>query len=138
VTAMARKRPKLSVTIDSADGATFPYAWYFRDLNVGYLDLTTTAAPPGSDVLVMTEASSQRLAPQLAAYRSRRFPFRVWWVRDYAKGTPGNWLRWIFERKVWNPTGGMPEYLYVRRGVISASAVPSPASRDTVAMLRPG
>jgi uncharacterized protein (TIGR03663 family) len=138
VTAMARKRPKLSVTIDSADGATFPYAWYFRDLNVGYLDLTTIAAPPGSDVLVMTEASSQRLAPQLAAYRSRRFPFRVWWVRDYAKGTPGNWLRWIFERKVWNPTGGMPEYLYVRRGVISASAVPSPASRDTVAMLRPG
>ena len=44
----------------------------------------------------------------------------------------------IFQRKVWNPTGGMPEYLYVRRGVISASAVPSPASRDTVAMRRPG
>ena len=46
-TAMARKQPKLTVTIDSADGATFPYAWYFRDLNVGYLDLTTVADAPG-------------------------------------------------------------------------------------------
>ena len=86
----------------------------------------------------MTERSSQRLAPTLTAYRSRRFPFRVWWVRDYGKGTPGAWLRWLVGRKVWSPTGGMPEYLYVRRGVISASAVPSPASRDTVAMRRPG
>ena len=138
VLAMARKKPKLSVTIDSSDGATFPYAWYFRDLAVGYLDLSTAPSPPASDVLIMTERSSQRLAPQLAAYRGRRFSFRVWWVRDYAKGTPGAWLRWIAQRKVWNPTGGMPEYLYVRRGVISASAVPSPASGDTVAMRRPG
>jgi hypothetical protein len=138
VTAMARKRPKLAVTVDSSEGATFPWAWYFRDLEVGYLDLSTAGAPPASDVLVMTERSSQRLASQLAAYRSRRFPFRVWWVREYAKGTPANWLRWLVERKVWNPTGGMPEYLYVRRGVISASAVPSPASGDTVAMRRPG
>jgi predicted membrane-bound mannosyltransferase len=125
VSALARKQPKLSVTIDSADGATFPYAWYFRHLNVGYLDLTSVEAPPASDVLVMTEASSQRLAPQLASYRSRRFAFRVWWVRDYADATPGDWLRWLFERKVWNPTGGMPEYLYVRRGVVSAAATPS-------------
>jgi hypothetical protein len=59
-------------------------------------------------------------------------------VRDYAKATPANWLRWIFERKVWNPTGGMPEYLYVRRGVSTANARPSPAVRDTVAMATPG
>jgi uncharacterized protein (TIGR03663 family) len=138
VLAMARKRPKLSVTIDAADGATFPWAWYFRHLDAGYLDLTSVPTPPTTDVLVMTEPNSQRLAPRLADYSSRRFSFRVWWVRDYAKGTPANWLRWIFERKVWNPTGGMPEYLYVRRGVISASATPSPASADTVAMRRPG
>ena len=48
---MARKNPKLSITVDSAEGATFPYAWYFRDLNVGYLDLSTAGAPPPSDVL---------------------------------------------------------------------------------------
>jgi hypothetical protein len=89
-------------------------------------------------VIVMTEQSQQRLAQTLRDYRSRRFPFRVWWVREYGKGTPGAWLRYLVERKVWNPTGGLPEYLYVRRGVISASAAPSPASRDTVAMRRPG
>ena len=38
------KNPKLTITVDSADGATFPYAWYFRDLNVGYLDMTTVDA----------------------------------------------------------------------------------------------
>jgi predicted membrane-bound mannosyltransferase len=138
VLAMARKKPKLSVTVDAADGATFPYAWYFRHLDAGYLDLTSVPTPPQSDVLIMTEPDSQRLAPRLTDYSSRRFPFRVWWVRDYSKATPANWLRWVFERKVWNPTGGMPEYLYTRRGVISASARPSPASRDTVAMRRPG
>jgi hypothetical protein len=115
VLAMARKRPKLAVTVDAADGATFPWAWYFRHLETGYLDLTTVPTPPATDVLVMTEPNAQRLAPRLAGYSSRRFPFRVWWVRDYAKATPAAWLRWIFERKVWSPTGGLPEYLYVRR-----------------------
>jgi len=117
VRAVAREKPKLSVTVDSADGATFPWAWYFRDLAVGYVDLTTASAPPDSDVIVMTEPSSLRLAQTLTAYRGRRFPFRVWWVRDYAKGTPGAWLNWLVERKVWNETGGLPEWLYVRRGV---------------------
>ena len=30
--------PPLSVTVDSAEGATFPYAWYFRHLQTGYID----------------------------------------------------------------------------------------------------
>jgi hypothetical protein len=29
--------------------------------------------------------------------------------------SPGNWARWMLERKPWNPTGGMPEWIYVRR-----------------------
>jgi uncharacterized protein (TIGR03663 family) len=134
VEAMARRNPKLTITVDAAEGATFPWAWYFRDLNAGYLDLNTAEAPPDSDVLIMTEASQQRLAPQLAGYTGRRFPFRVWWVREYDEQSAGNWLRWFAEREPWNPTGGMPEYLYVR-GDMSASAVPSPS---TVAMRRPG
>ena len=48
--------------------------------------------------------------------RGREFPFRVWWVRDYGAMSPGNWARWLLERKVWNPTGGMPEWLYERPG----------------------
>ena len=112
---MARENPELSVTVDSADGATFPYAWHFRDLNVGYLDLSTAAEPPPSDVLVVTERSQARLAPSLAAYDGRRFPFRVWWVREYGEQSIGNWARWFTKREPWNATGGLPEWLYVRR-----------------------
>jgi uncharacterized protein (TIGR03663 family) len=115
VVAMARKNPKLSVTVDAADGATFPYAWYFRDLNVGYLDLSTAAEPPPSDVLVVTERNQARLAPSLAGYNGRRFSFRVWWVREYGKQSLRNWARWFTRRKPWNPTGGLPEWLYTRR-----------------------
>ena len=131
---MARKNPKLTVTVDSADGATFPYAWYFRDLNVGYLDMSTASQPPPSDVLILTEGSRARLEPQLTGYSGRRFPFRVWWVREYGKQSIEGWWRWFTERRPWNATGGLPEWLYTR-GDISASSVPSPR---TVAMRRPG
>jgi uncharacterized protein (TIGR03663 family) len=106
---------RFTITVDAAEGATFPWAWYFRDLSVGYVDLSTSGAPPDSDVLILTQASHDRLQPQLSGYRSREFPFRVWWVREYGKITPGSWWRWLIERKVWNPTGGMPEWLYEKR-----------------------
>jgi uncharacterized protein (TIGR03663 family) len=108
----------LSVTIDSAEGATFPYAWYFRHLQTGYIDLQqANAAPPTTDVVIMTENSRARLANALGGYAGRRFDFRVWWVRDYGAIRPGNLFRYITSRKVWNPTGGMDEWLYVRRGL---------------------
>jgi hypothetical protein len=112
-------RPPLSVTIDAAEGATFPYAWYFRHLATGYIDLQqANAAPPTTDVVVMTETARTRLLKALGGYTGRRFDFRVWWVRDY-KGAldPGDWWRWMTARKVWNPTGGMKEWLYIRKGI---------------------
>jgi predicted membrane-bound mannosyltransferase len=134
VEAMAREKPKLSITIDSADGATFPYAWYFRHNNVGYIDLSQGGTPPQSDVLILTEGSHARLANALPDYDAREFPFRVWWVREYGEQSLGNWWRWFTRRKAWNPTGGLPEWLYTRRDM-NASLVPSP---PTVAMRRPG
>lgn len=107
----------LTVTIDSAEGATFPYAWYFRHLSVGYIDLQQeNAAPPVSDVVVMTENARARLADALAGYDGREFDFRVWWVRDYGAITPRNLFRYITKRETWNETGGMKEWLYVKQG----------------------
>ena len=134
VVAMAERNPRLTITVDSAEGATFPWAWYFRDLEAGYVDLSARGEAPPSDVLILTQASRDRLLPTLQAYTGREFPFRVWWVREYGKQSPGNWWRWFTEREPWNETGGMPEWLYTR-GDISASSVPSPR---TVAMRRPG
>jgi uncharacterized protein (TIGR03663 family) len=125
VLALAKSRgpgkPPLSVTVDAAEGATFPYAWYFRHLQTGYIDLQqANAAPPTTDVIVLTDTARTRLLNALGGYQGREFDFRVWWVRDYRGfyGTdPGRWWRWMTQREVWNPTGGMPEWLYIRKGI---------------------
>jgi uncharacterized protein (TIGR03663 family) len=104
-----------SITVDASDGATFPWAWYFRDLSVRYAELADRGDAPDSDVLILTEAARTRLAPQLDAYTGREFPFRVWWVRDGSQMSPAAWWRWLTTREPWNPTGGLPEWLYERR-----------------------
>jgi uncharacterized protein (TIGR03663 family) len=110
----ARRQP-VSITVDAAEGATFPYAWYFRDLPAGYIDLTTVAELPDSSIFTMTQASRTKHMAALEGYRGREYRFRVWWVRDYSKMKDGA-LDWLIRRKPWNPTGGMPEWLYIRRG----------------------
>ena len=106
------------VTIDSSEGATFPWAWYFRDLpDVGYLDLSTVSVPPASDVLITTDANRARLAPALRGHQGTRFDFRVWWVRDYGRQSPAAWARWFVDRKPWNATGGMTAWVFTQRGV---------------------
>ena len=114
-----RRDGRLKILVDSAEGATFPWAWYFRDLDVGYLDLATSGEPPvDSDVIVLTQASNTRLQPTLTGYDGLEIRFRVWWVRDYGGAlSPANWWRWMTARKPWNATGGMPEWVYVRRVV---------------------
>ena len=85
---------------------------------VGYPDLTQRAAA----VRRRRGADRHRGQPRPAArpsspgYDGREFPFRVWWVRDYGAMSPGGWWRWFTEREPWNPTGGMPEWLYLRQG----------------------
>ena len=90
VTALAdraeREGRSCSIVVDSAEGATFPWAWYFRDLPAGYLDMSTVdELPPDTDVAILTEANRDRLLGTLAGYDGRRFPFRIWWVRDYGE-----------------------------------------------------
>jgi uncharacterized protein (TIGR03663 family) len=118
VRALDRRSPDpVHVTVDEAQGATFPYAWYFRHLDVGYVDLTQGALPAGTDVVVLTEESRARLRGRLGGFRGRRFDFRVWWVRDYGALTPGSAWRWLTRREPWSPLGGLPEWVYVRRGL---------------------
>lgn len=120
VRALAARRARagrpLTITVDAADGATFPYAWYFRHLDAGYVDLSQGKLSP-TDVVILTEASRARQAAQLAGYHGRRFPFRVWWVRDYGAMSLRGWWNWFVHRRPWNTTGGMPEWLYIRNGV---------------------
>jgi uncharacterized protein (TIGR03663 family) len=103
---------RLQVTVDGAEGASFPYAWYFRHLQAQYPDLSTAGGlPPGTDVAVLTEGSRQRIQGSLGGYDVRPFPFRVWWVRDYGRLTPGRAWAWLTRRDPWSPLGGMPEWV---------------------------
>jgi uncharacterized protein (TIGR03663 family) len=118
----ARQRQRtgegITVTVDAGQGATFPYAWYFRDLEVGYIDMTTPNYVPSTQVLIMTDQARAKLLPALSAYEGRRFDFRVWWVRDWSrKLDAGAWWSWFVARTPWNPPGGMDEWIYVRRDV---------------------
>ena len=115
VVARAERRPT-KITVDSSEGATFPWAWYFRDLAASYEELGTgTGPPPDSDVLILTQAAHDRLGPQLQGYEAREFPFRVWWVRDYDAMSPRAWWKWFTQREPWSPVGGMNEWLHQRR-----------------------
>lgn len=112
VVARAARSPRpLPVTVDAADGAAFPYAWYFRHLDAAYPDLSTSGTLPAGGVAILTDASRARLRPTRSGFREQRFPFRVWWVRDYGSVTPGSALAWLSRREPWNPTGGMTEWL---------------------------
>ena len=82
VQALAESRgpgqPPLTVTVDAAEGATFPYAWYFRHLSSGYIDYQqANAAAPNSDVLILTDASKARMEHGGPAQRLRRAPVRL-------------------------------------------------------------
>ncbi len=104
-----------SIRVDSAQGATYPWAWYFRTADdVQFLDYSVDTSAALGDVMILTEQSYQRLRPQLDGYEARQLPFRVWWVRDYDRLTPATALQWIVKREPWSETGGMPEWLLVR------------------------
>jgi hypothetical protein len=121
VAADARAKKPLRVTVDAAEGATFPYAWYFRHLeSVQYPDLSAATALPASDVAILTEGSRNALRAQLRGFDERRFRFRVWWVRgsrwsEYDELTLSSAWAWLTRRTPWSPLGGMPEYLETAR-----------------------
>jgi uncharacterized protein (TIGR03663 family) len=106
---------KLTISVDSSEGATFPYAWYFRDLSAGYPEMQSQTAPPTSQILILTEAAQAQMLPNLAAYEGRRFDFRVWWIKKPYSTSVADWKDWFLDKKPWSITGGMKEWFYVRR-----------------------
>ena len=71
-------------------------------------------ARPFSELPLLAKA---RLQNALGGYDGRQFQFRVWWVRDYSAKNLKHIPEYILNRKVWNPTGGMTEWLYVKKGL---------------------
>jgi len=106
-----------SIDVDSSDGAAWPWAWYLRDLPVGYVDMSDPRFRPNTDVLIMTHDDSAALPVPTGGYRTRSFRLREWWVRDYGRLSPATAAIWFVRRRPWNELGSFRENLYVRRGL---------------------
>ena len=106
----------LAVVIDSSSGATWPWAWYLRDIPASYIRLDITAPPADADVMILTAAARRLLPAEVTNdYEVRRFRLRVWWQPDYGDASPVDWIRWLATRDPWSSTGSFDEWLYVKR-----------------------
>ena len=106
-----------TIHVDSGDSNQYPWAWYLRGLDAGYLDMSAPGYRPDADVLLVSSTGHLALRDKLSAYRGRRFDVREFWGRDYGRLTPASYLRWQFRREPWSPLGTTPQWLYVRRGL---------------------
>ena len=67
----------LAVVIDSSSGATWPWAWYLRDIPASYIRLDITAPPADADVMILTAAARRLLPAEVTNdYEVRRFRLR--------------------------------------------------------------
>jgi hypothetical protein len=129
------ERDQMRITIDSADGFTWPWAWYLRNYqHVGYPDFATS--PPAPDPLVTVAVVNARnnsvARPIYEDYHGGRRIVHRWWFREdgYRAVTWGTFFGTLFNRNEWrgsidfflyrkmdNPIGSVDSYLYVRDDV---------------------
>ncbi|MTD46167.1 TIGR03663 family protein [Conexibacter sp. W3-3-2] len=109
---------RLSITIDPNDGASFPWAWYLRDLQVSYdAGVRTPGYTPSTDALVLTAGSQVAGLGGLQAYDARPILLRSGWARDWGDATPRAWWNWYFKRQAWGPLSDLDETLFIRKGL---------------------
>jgi len=85
------KGRNLKITVDSTDGFSWPWAWYFRNYtSVGYPCLGSDSGcqgmsqPPDADVVLLAARSQSLNAGHLEAYGSPvRYKHRWWFPESY-------------------------------------------------------
>ncbi len=106
---------RLRVDVDTNDSLAFPWAWYLRGLQGGFIDMDAPGYRPDADVVIVSERSRRAIGRGLAGYRGRRFALRAFWGRDYRRLSVGGWWRWVTRHEPWSPLGATPAWLYVKR-----------------------
>jgi len=117
----------LSVEIDRSQGENDPWLWYLRDLQRTDPRMADADYRPTAPVLIVSDATRERLLPYLDRYTGRQFRIWVWWIPGstqpdwfiprYLNGSVADWLRWLAFREPWSPLGGQDQWLYVRDDV---------------------
>jgi hypothetical protein len=128
-------REKLKITIDAADGYTWPWAWYLRRYsNTGYPDygVTSPTTPPDSGVVVVNYRNKVSLDKTLAEgfTNGRKIVHRWWFPEEYRDLTPGEFFgtipnprRWraavdyFMYRKMPHDLGRVESYVYFRNDI---------------------
>jgi uncharacterized protein (TIGR03663 family) len=108
---------RLRIQADGWGGTDWPWAWYLRDLAVGYSDLSANPPSPDAQVVLVADPNHEAARPFLEGYTGHRFRLRVWWVPDYDSASPRDWVGWLLRREPWSETATMDEWLYVRNDV---------------------
>lgn len=122
---LASKDRPLRVVVDSSMGATWPWAWYLRDIpNVAYVDLLQgTFDVEKTDVVLLLDSDRARFGNILGDFEQHPYQHRVWWTPDYASASTGDWLAWLIDRDPWNPKGSLDAWLMVNESVPGADRI---------------
>ncbi len=115
------KRTELVVVGD----ATWPLSWYLRDYSVHWNSLPRETNAP---ILIVDPDDSARLQKDLGErYTAKRFAVRGWWQIEWDKMTVRTLLRFLAERRVWNPTGTTDAVLLMAKDLTPRAKLPTVA-----------
>ena len=103
-------RKEIRLSVDSAEGYTWPWAWYLRGYdNVSYPDQTNSVSPPseGTAIVVINAKNNDRVKPELSEGYSegRRIVHRWWFPENETYKNPSlsvtKFLDAVVDREVW-------------------------------------
>jgi hypothetical protein len=108
---------KLAITIDNADGFSWPWVWYLRDYTeVIYSNFSSEVLEPPKSSLVVVNARNYEVAGKVlgdAFLEGPRFTHR-WWFPEVYRITPGQFASGLGDRTVWRRA--MDYWLYRELG----------------------
>ena len=124
----------LPVTVDSTDGFTWPWAWYFRNYdNADYPQYNTTGTldgPPDTSVILVNAKNRSVVEDTITDgpfTEGRRFALRQWFPEDYRGLTAADFFGTVIDRSRWegaidfflfrklpSPIGGVDSIVYFK------------------------
>jgi uncharacterized protein (TIGR03663 family) len=105
--------------------ATWPLSWYLREYPVHWNSLPRQTNAP---ILVVDADDAPRLQKDLGdRYTAKRFALRGWWQIEWDEMTPRTLLRFLAERRVWNPTGTTDAVLLLAKDLSPRAVLPTVA-----------
>ena len=129
------EREAIQISIDTADGFSWPWQWYLRNnTKVTWQDLSqANTAPPEASVISVVNARNndsvvESIPPNYT--EGRRIKHRWWFPEEYRNVSPRDFFGTIFDRDEWrnsidyflyrdlrNPLGSVDSYVYYRNDI---------------------